>query len=304
MTDLASIVPASPDDQYDALSEQLTVQLREVLEAAGPGHRLRVTTLPGPVMERLAVALNDPRWLVRILNEQPRKPYEATAATIIRLRDHADAPVLVFFPPGPRTASEDSLDIATFTELSLSTMAQRLAEGLIERLPGPLQGEVRNALKHLAEVRQIRHPDEQVEYLLTVLKNGGTREAAGGAVYMFGLVPDFELFTRGSGTIFNWISRNRQKCDKLLDVNQPLQNRLRALGLKPDTLQLSLFHFFRLRHTEEPRAWGQIVACDAASRHLSFRPLGVRRCRKRQRTAYRPRSAEPPEATGGRRVRG
>ena len=66
MTDLLPIVPASPDDQFDALSEQLTIQLREVLEAAGPGHRLRVTTLPGPVMERLAVSLSDPRWLVRI----------------------------------------------------------------------------------------------------------------------------------------------------------------------------------------------------------------------------------------------
>jgi hypothetical protein len=135
VTDLYTITPASPDDQYDALSEQLNFQLREVLKAAGPGHRLRVTTLPGPVMERLAVSLNDPRWLVRILNEHPSKPYEATAATIIRLRDHADAPVLVLFPPGPRTVSEDSLDIATFTELSLSTMAQNLSDVLIDRLP-------------------------------------------------------------------------------------------------------------------------------------------------------------------------
>jgi hypothetical protein len=270
VTDISSIVPASPDDQYDALSEQLAPLLREVLEAAGPGHRLRVTTLPAPVMERLALVLDDPRWLVRILNEQPSKPYEATAATIIRLRDHADAPVLVFFPPGPRTASEDSLDIATFTELSLSTMAQSLSEVLVERLTEPLRGDVKNVLRHLAEVRQIRHPDEQVEYLLTVLNNGGTREAAGGAVYLFGLVPDFGLFTRGPGSTLNWVSRNRQKCDKLSDLNQPLQKRLRALGLKADTLQQALFLFFRLRHTEEPRVWGQVVACDPANRHLSF----------------------------------
>lgn len=270
MTDLKPIVPTVPDDQYDALSKQLAPKLRDVLEAAGPGHRLRVTTLPEPVMKRLGVALEDPRWLVRVLNEQPSQPYEATAATIIRLRDHAAAPVLVFFPPGPRTASEDSLDIATFTELSLATMAHSLSEVLVERLDEPLRGDVREALKHLAEVRQIRHPDEQVDYLLTVLKNGGTREAAGGAIYLFGLVPDFELFKRGSPSILNWISRNRQKCDKLSDVNQPLQKRLRALGLKSDTLQQPLFHFFRLRHTEEPRVWGQVVACDPANRHLSF----------------------------------
>jgi hypothetical protein len=125
-------------------------------------------------------------------------------------------------------------------------------------------------LKHLAEVRQIRHPDEQVTYLLTVLKNGGTPEAAGAAIFQFGLVPDFELFNRGSATILNRLSRNRQKCDRLFDVNQPLQKRLRSLGLKADTLQQSLFHFFRLRHTEEPRVWGRPIACDAATRHLSF----------------------------------
>jgi DNA phosphorothioation-dependent restriction protein DptH len=270
VTALVPIVTAEPNDQYNALSEHLAPRLREVLEGAGPGHRLRVTTLPRPVMDRLAVALNDPRWLVRVLNEKPTQDYEATAATIIRLRDHAKAPVLVFFPPGPRTASEDSLDIATFTELSLASMAQSLADVLVERLELPLRTGVREVLKHLNEVRQIRHPDEQVEYLLTVLKNGGTPVAAGGAIYLFGLVPDFALFTRGPSSPLLWLTRNQQKCEKLSDVSQPLQKRLRALGLKPDTLQQELFHFFRIRHTEEPRVWGKLVACDAANRHLSF----------------------------------
>ena len=270
MTDLTTIVPVAASDQHNALSEQLAPQLREVLENAGPGHRLRVTTLPEPVMERLALALGDPRWLVRVLNEQPSKPFEATAATIIRLRDHAKAPVLVFFPPGPRTASEDSLDIATFTELSLASMAQSLSDVLVDRLADPLRGEVREVLRHLAEARQIRYPDEQVSYLLTVLKNGGTPQVAGGAIYCFGLVPDFDLFTRGATNTLKWLSRNRQKCDKLSDLNQPLQKRLLALGLKPATLQQALFHFFRLRHTEEPRIWGQQIACDAGNRQLSF----------------------------------
>lgn len=270
MTGFTPLIPASSDDQYDALSKQLASKLRADLEASGPGQRLRVTTLPEPVMKRLASALDDPRWLVRVLNEQPCEPYEATAATIIRLRDHAEAPVIVFFPPGPRTASEDSLDIATFTELSLGTMAQSLSDELLERLEPGLRAEVREMLKHLAEVKQIRHPDEQVEYLLTVLKNGGTRAVAGGAIYQFGLVPDFALFTRGPTALLNGISRNRQRCDKLSDVNQPLQKRLRSLGLRPDTIQAKLFHFFRLRHTEEPRVWGRVVASDSACRALSF----------------------------------
>src|SRR5580700_320257 len=98
MTDLLPIVPATSDDHYRALAEQLAPRLQAVLESAGPGHRLRVTTLPEAVMDRLASTLDDPRWLVRVLNERPSRPFEATAATIIRLRDHVSAPVLVFFP--------------------------------------------------------------------------------------------------------------------------------------------------------------------------------------------------------------
>lgn len=266
----ASIIPASPEDHYDALSELLAPHLREALASAGPGHRLRVTTLPEPVMARLAVALNDPGWLVRVLNEQPTEPFEATAATIIRLRDHATTPVLVFFPPGPRTASEDSLDIATFTELSLTSTAAKLAALLLERIDEPLRGEMREVLKHLTEMRDLRHPDELVDYLLTVLKNGASREAAGAAIYHFGLAPDFELFKRGAPSTLTWLSRNRQKCEKLSDLNHPLQKRLRSLGLKPDTLEREIFLFFRLRHTEEPRIWGHQIATDPACRHLAF----------------------------------
>lgn len=269
MAEPTSLVPVSVDDQYAALSEQLVPLLRDELQAAGPGHRLRVTTLPGPVMERLAVALEDPRWIVRVLEERPTKPFHATAATIIRYRDHAEMPVLVFFPPGPRTASEDSLDIATFAELSLSSIAQGLSDVLLWRLAEPLREEVREVLRYLGEVRQMRHPDEQVDYLLTVAKNGGSREAAGAAIYTFGLVPDFKLFTRGPATTLTWLSRNLQKCDKLSDLSQPLQKRLRALGVKQDTQQ-DLFRFLRTRHAEEPRLWARQVACDAANRGLAF----------------------------------
>lgn len=270
MTDLLTIAPADANDQHDALSTQLAPRLQEVLVAAGPGHRLRVTTLPEPVMERLAVALDDPRWIVRVLNEHPTQPHEATAATIIRLRDHAEAPVLVFFPPGPRTASEDSLDIATFTELSLASVAQNHADELLNRLVEPLRTDVREVLKHLTEVRQIRNADKLVEYLITVLKNGASSEVAGGALYLFGLVPDFQLFTRDTAGRLFWLTRNRQKCDKLADLNQPLQKRLRSISLKQDTLQQPLFHFFRHRHTQEPRVWARVIACDSGCRHLSL----------------------------------
>lgn len=265
------ILPAQQEDQHVALAEHLTPHFRRVMEQAGEGHRLRVTTLPLAVMERLAASLQDSRWQVRVLSEEPAKQHEATAATIIRLRDHEPVPLLVLFPPGPRTAAEDSLDIATFTELSLAAAARELADALLERLGEPLlRRDVREALKHLTEVRLIRNADEEVEFLLTVLKNGGSAAAAGGAIFLFGLVPDFDLFVRDGESLRFWLSRNQQKCEKLADLNQPIQKRLQALGLRPDSLQKKLFAFLRERHTEDPRIWGRTIACDVSARHLAF----------------------------------
>jgi hypothetical protein len=264
------ILPVEEEDQHAALAEHLAPHFRREMERAGPGHRLRVTTLPLAVMERLAMSLQDSRWEVRVLSDGPKGPHEATAATIIRLRDHEPAPLLALFPPGPRTAAEDSLDIATFTELSLAAAARELADALIERLEEPLRRDVREALRHLAEVRLIRNVDEEVEFVLTVLKNGGGAAAAGGAIFLFGLVPDFDLFVRGGENLRFWLSRNQQKCEKLADLNQPIQKRLQALGLRPESLQKELFAFFRERHTEDPRVWGKAIACDASARHLAF----------------------------------
>src|SRR5580700_8061916 len=99
---------------------------------------------------------------------------KTTATKLIELRNVLEKPLLVFIPPGLRTAAEDSLDIATFTELSLAALAQDLVEGLLLKLSEALRTQVVGMLGHLRELHRIRNSDEEVDYLLTVLKNGAT----------------------------------------------------------------------------------------------------------------------------------
>lgn len=269
MTTTLQIQPAGQEDLYSYLTTHMRPRLQEALQEAGEGQRLRVTTLPEAVMDGVCESFQgDPRWVARVLSAGPSDvPWKATATKLIELRNSLKQPLLVFIPPGLRTAAEDSLDIATFTELSLSTLAPRLVSKLLEQIPEPLRDMLSNELSFLRSERQIRNVDETIDYLLTVIKNGGTPEAAGGALYVLGLIPDFALFTRGS-TRF-WLSRNLRVCAKLLD-GHPLQTSLIRLPIKPSTIQASLFAFLRNRRVDDIRGWARDIACQASNHALSL----------------------------------
>ncbi|MFT3769609.1 MAG: hypothetical protein QM820_29590 [Minicystis sp.] len=270
MGTLTTLKPAGQDDLYAFLAQYLRPRLLAALEAAGPGQRLRVTTLPEAVMDSVCASLqNDPRWEARVLATGPADTdWKASATKLIELRNVLDRPLLVFLPPGKRTAAEDSLDIATFTELSLATVASDLGDVLFEEIPEPLRAAIREEIGYLRAERHIRNPDEEVEYLLTVRKNGATPAAAGGALYVFGLLPDFQLFERGN-TRF-WLTRNLAACERLGDIAQPLQTRLRRLKVKPGTIQNPLFAFLRARHSEDIRTWARAFAVDPAYRPFAL----------------------------------
>jgi len=269
MSTLSTLSPAGQDDLYGLLVERMEPMLLRALESAGPGQRLRVTTLPEPVMDGVCRSLQgDDRWMARVLaTVSDGCPWRATATKLIELRNALEKPLLVFIPPGLRTAAEDSLDIATFTELSLTAFAQDLVAALLQRLPESLRSEVVGVLAHLREQRHIRNADEEVEYLLAVLKNGGTPAAAGGALYVFGLLPDFDLFTRGN--VLFWLSRNLKVCEVLVG-GQPLQTAVLRLPIKSNSIQARVFSFLRVRQRGDVRGWARAIAADAEHRPLAM----------------------------------
>jgi hypothetical protein len=205
------LTPITNDDLYVLLAEQLLPQITAALDAAGPGQRLRVTTLPVPVMERLCGALQ-PRQTSRayVLAKDPSgATWRASSTKLIELRNVLKEPLLVFIPPDLRTAAEDSLDIATFTELALRNVTDDVRGALLERIAEPLRARVAAALKYVQTERILQNSDEAVDYLLTVVRNGATIEAAGAALYCFGLVPDLSAFKETA--IERRLSRNAVK---------------------------------------------------------------------------------------------
>jgi hypothetical protein len=262
--------PTTEADLYDYLAVRALGLVTQALDASGPMQRVRVTTLPDEVMERICAALQgNPRWVARMLTGgPPDRPWKATATKLIELRNTLEQPLLVFVPSGLRSAAEDSLDVATFTELSLAGLSRDLVESLLAELPEVLQLRVSDVFEYLRLERVSRHTDQEVEYLLTVAKNGGTARAAGRALYVFGLIPDDVLFDRPNAR--SWLSRNHNACRDLSDIGRPLRERIGRLPVQPGTIQDDLFAFLRLRHTDSPRAWASEIACDPSYHRLSF----------------------------------
>ena len=225
---LTPLVPGAVDA---AIADAALVRIRTSLEASSAEARLRVTALPTAVMAHVCERLQgDSRWVARLLTSSaPTAPWEATATKLIELRNTLPEPLLVCIPPGLRTAAEDSLDIATFGELVLPDLVPQVIAALLERLETGLRGPVFDAIAFLSEERVVRSGDAVLEYLLTVLANGGDPAAAGGALHVFGLLPDFELFTRGSARV--WLDRNVKASQRLADASQP------ANGAQPRTAE-------------------------------------------------------------------
>jgi hypothetical protein len=256
-------------DLYELLSRQLLPQIKAALASARAGQRLRVTTLPVQVMDRLCQDLHGASTFrtCMLAKEADGAPWRASSTKIIELRNVLREPLLVFIPPELRTAAEDSLDIATFTELAFRNVSDEIQDVLLVQLPEKLRQRVEAALKYVRLERILQNADEAVEYLLTVVKNGSTPEAAGAALYCMGLVPDLAGFQELE--IEKRLSRNWNAARVLDDSGSPWLARIQRLRLEPDTIQKRLFVFLRDRKPSV-RVWGRDLAQRSEWSDLSF----------------------------------
>jgi DNA phosphorothioation-dependent restriction protein DptH len=271
MTLSLTLQPIAPSALDELVADECLPVLQDALSQAGTFHRLRVTDLPSRVIHRLCTDLQDnDRWVVRSLtNDQSVHPYEASATKLIELRNSEERPLLVFLPTGLRTAAEDSLDIATFQQIQLNAIPEKVVASLIAKLPESIRKSVIEALKLLRERRVIRDEDTVARYLLTVLNNGGTPKAAGGALFVLGLVPDFGLFSH-SAQLVQWLTRNEKAVSTLQELRHPLQERISQLRLQPGSIQPRLFSYLRDRMVGIESMWMADIALKPSWYDLSF----------------------------------
>ena len=134
----------SPEKTRLLLADTVRDIVAARLTDARPGHCLRISNLPEAVMRDLCNDMNTDHPdadVVLLLGpwQQPKASWEVSATRLIELRNAEQRPLLVFVPPGIKTAAEDSFDVSTFVEMDLGDVQIRLRWRLRAHLTEDLQ---------------------------------------------------------------------------------------------------------------------------------------------------------------------
>jgi DNA phosphorothioation-dependent restriction protein DptH len=262
-----------------AVAGMLCPRIETILGDRGPGHCMRVTDLDDDVMESVCKELRRTRQDGNIFilgsHDQEGLPYRVTSTKLVELRN-PDAsgelrqPLLVFAPTSLRTSAEDSFGVATFEELSFTSIYEDLVDSLLDRLPATLVGHVRDLFGILSEEGWLFADDVfRVKFLLTALENGIDGETLGASLYELTLIPDFKLFA-DLGRVNGKIRRNLASVRNLMSSHKSVRGRIADLRLSDKAFESRLLTYFEKYDIQEPEAWTPPIATDKSWWNISF----------------------------------
>jgi len=259
---------------HQKISQVVAHDIESRLINSLPGHCLRISTLPESIMYQLCASFNEKRVKADVVllispGQKSEEFWQVSASRLVELRNNQEKPLLVFIPPGIKTAAEDSFDISTFVEMDLGEVPNRLRQLLRREIPDEIRLFMDRIVDYLGRVERVISSDDVVRYYLTFLNNEPEIESAGGAIYQLGLIPDFDLLSKPD-RIEQRLERNLNVLQTLTQSNQPLLARIHKLKIQPNTIQSELFHFLQNVQLDSVNEWGEIIATDISYRKLSF----------------------------------
>ncbi|MER6086959.1 methylation-associated defense system ATP-binding protein MAD8 [Streptomyces bluensis] len=269
----------------DALEHALLPRLAAILRARQAGHCMRLGDLDSDLATRLVRGLRTlvPGAQVFVLGAgDGRIPADVavTSTKLVELRNPDEEgglrpPLLVFVPPGARASAEDSFGVATFEQLSLDDVHAKLKASLVRELPDTLRPAVTELLARQAEEGGAVADDRAaVRYLLTIRENDYDPEAAGAAVHLLGLIPDFGLF-QDPTLVGRKADRNRRTVAKLTEATTTDRQRVLSLGLPQNSSAAQEFvsrlvRFAARTGLDTPSRWCRAIAVDPDNWPLAF----------------------------------
>ncbi|MFD7131368.1 hypothetical protein [Streptomyces sp. NPDC059894] len=273
------LVEITETDWRRALEHVALPGLADLVRTREAGHCMRVGGLDTELAARLTRGLRQavPDAQVHVLATGPSDSDDTsiTSTKLVELRNPDEhgrlrPALLVFVPPGTKASAEDSFSVATFEEISLHEVHARLRRNLLKEVPEPLRTSVERLLAEMSDAS-----DRAVaRYLLTLRENQHDPQAAGAAVHLLGLIPDFQLFTDPS-LLVTKIQRNRRTVEKLTDGPATDRQRVLALGLPRNSEEHQRFlrrlvDFAANTGLTDPGHWCRAIAADPDNWPLAF----------------------------------
>jgi DNA phosphorothioation-dependent restriction protein DptH len=271
------------DEQLiQSLEELLVPHLTKIIASRGRGHCMRIADLQLDLMIALTLTLR--RELadaeIFILGDPKIIDTEAgllvSSTKLVELRNPLpDAslrpPLLVFIPSNLQTNAEDSFNVASFEEISVADIYEKLSQHLIQRVAAPLQGYIREICESLSRERWTwANPLGRTRYLLSAIANGNEGDTFGAALYELGLVPDFHLFDDPSIALGK-VSKNLESMRKLtFNQDKSIRGRVIDLQLNSKSVQARLTQCLIETGIEDPRLWTRQIVLNRSNWDISF----------------------------------
>lgn len=264
-----------------ALQELLVPQMKNLIASRDLGHCMRVADLDLQLMFGLTKALRreiaDAQVFILSDGQETFKDKSLfiSSTKLVELRNPLPdgalrSPLLVFLPANLHTNAEDSFNVASFEDISVADVYEHLVKTLLQRIPPPLQGYVREIFNTLS-AKNWTWADAvaQARFLLTAISNGNDGDTLGASLYELGLVPDFHLFDELSITSGR-IIKNLECVKNLTDSDLSIRGRVLDLGLSDKIVQRQLTQLLVSTGVENPRTWEREIVLNRNNWDISF----------------------------------
>ncbi|UZS00093.1 methylation-associated defense system ATP-binding protein MAD8 [Chondrinema litorale] len=240
------------------------------LSNAIPGHCMKITGLGLNELEFLWDIIHDkyPTIDTFIVSEESNGSDKFISATkLVEYRNKQEAPLLVLIPSNSRTAAEDSYGNATFKEISLEGIEQKLKEELISKIPEDYAHLIKSEILQYLNSTAISTVSI-IKYLLALEEGGYSNKAVGNNIYLLNLLPDERLIVEPE-KVRSRLNFNLESIELLSSFSKPLYDRIAELPLKPNTLQKEIVRLIK----QENKARNADEICRlvfANYQHLNF----------------------------------
>jgi len=258
---------------YRLLLKLILEEYKEEFANARPGHCMKITGLG---LQELLPLCSDIRALhpglsAFILSDDIKGDEYISANKLVEYRNDDSRSLLVLIPSSTRTSTEDSYGDATFKNLPVQHLADKLFQALKVELPASVSPFINEIIEYL-NIQGFRQ-DQYIQYLLYVKSLDWSDLSVGNGLAYLSLIPD-EIITGELGRVRQRLSFNLKCIHILGDFSLPVPDRIHELPIEKNSIQKEITLFFRSEnHLKSKTEIAQSILKDHGNLNFSKWPI-------------------------------
>jgi hypothetical protein len=229
---------------YQLLLSLILDEYKDEFINAKPGHCMKITGLALRELQPLCTAIRELEGNLQtyILSDDLQGVEYISANKLIELRNDDSLPLLVLIPSNSRTSTEDSYGNATFKNLFIEHLDNKLFHNLKEEIKADVKPTILEIFDYL-KIQGLRNI-QYINYLLYLRSHDWSEASIGNGLAFLSMIPD-EKISKVYTHIRQRLLYNLKCVDILGDFAHPVPDRIRELPLKPNSLQKEVTAFLR-----------------------------------------------------------